>query len=242
MFKKDAYYKRQTVHEKVGGGDPVNFLPTKGGKVLCAFLRRDSNPDAPHVVLVGTGEKNIKNAHTFRDQASAVPVFLKEGNKPIWRFLRYYAATNLTQDTSAIERYGRKSELTEITRVLFLEEQIHQDTSQVVEEVSGDEKFFEGHVRRVTVNRYERDPKARSTCIEHYGTQCNVCDFDFAKRYGAIGKGLIHVHHERQLSDLDGDYEVDPIEDMKPVCPNCHAIIHRRRPPYSTEEVRSMLL
>jgi 5-methylcytosine-specific restriction protein A len=37
------------------------------------------------------------------------------------------------------------------------------------------------------------------------------------------------------------EYEVDPINDLIPVCPNCHAMIHRRRPAYSIEEVKKML-
>ena len=46
---------------------------------------------------------------------------------------------------------------------------------------------------RVEVNRYERDPRARSACLAHYGTRCVVCGLDFAERYGQIGQGFIHV-------------------------------------------------
>ncbi|HSX81067.1 MAG TPA: HNH endonuclease [Candidatus Saccharimonadia bacterium] len=52
---------------------------------------------------------------------------------------------------------------------------------------------------------------------------------------------FIHVHHCRPLSEIAGEYVVDPIEDLRPVCPNCHAVIHRRTPPFTIEEVRSML-
>jgi predicted HNH restriction endonuclease len=31
-------------------------------------------------------------------------------------------------------------------------------------------------------------------------------------------------------------YVVDPVNDLKPVCPNCRAMIHRRTPPYSLED------
>jgi len=33
----------------------------------------------------------------------------------------------------------------------------------------------------------------------------------------------------------------DPIRDLRPVCPNCHVVIHRREPPYSIDEVRQLL-
>ena len=48
--------------------------------------------------------------------------------------------------------------------------------------------FPEGSVTRVTVNRYERDPVARKTCLARYGHRCTVCDVDFEAQYGDIGK------------------------------------------------------
>jgi predicted HNH restriction endonuclease len=91
------------------------------------------------------------------------------------------------------------------------------------------------------VNAYERNPEARRRCIEHYGSRCCICGFDFGAVYGSALAEFIHVHHCRPLSEIAGEYVVDPIEDLRPVCPNCHAVIHRRTPPFTIEEVRSML-
>lgn len=101
--------------------------------------------------------------------------------------------------------------------------------------------FPEGAVARVTVNRYERDPAARKKCLVQYGHQCSVCDLDFEDKYGDIGKDFIHVHHLRELSSVGPGYEVDPIEDLRPVCPNCHAMLHKRHPAFTPEELRRML-
>ncbi|MCX7418510.1 MAG: HNH endonuclease [Planctomycetia bacterium] len=68
-----------------------------------------------------------------------------------------------------------------------------------------------------------------------------VCAFDFALVYGAVGEGLIHVHHLRELSEIGEEYEVDPIRDLRPVCPNCHFVIHQRRLCFSIDEVRAFL-
>lgn len=106
---------------------------------------------------------------------------------------------------------------------------------------TADERFLEGAARLVYVNAYERSDAARARCIEHYGPACSACDVDFGERYGPAGEGLIHVHHEVPLSEIGEAYEVDPVEDLKPVCPNCHAVIHRRSPPYTIAEVRAML-
>jgi 5-methylcytosine-specific restriction protein A len=101
-----------------------------------------------------------------------------------------------------------------------------------------DETLFEGIKKTVLVNSYERNPIARKKCIEHYGVQCVVCNCDFEKMYGDIGKGFIHVHHLTQLSDIGQGYEVDPVKDLRPVCPNCHAMLHKKNPPYTIDEIK----
>lgn len=102
-------------------------------------------------------------------------------------------------------------------------------------------ELVEGAVCRVSVNAYERNPEARRRCIEHYGTSCAICDFNFGALYGGVAEGYIHVHHLRPLSEIGSEYVVDPIEDLRPVCPNCHAVLHRRIPAYSIQEVRAFL-
>lgn len=99
----------------------------------------------------------------------------------------------------------------------------------------------EGSVIEVTINRYERDSGARDKCIEHYGLQCQVCDFDFEDVYGDLGAGFIHVHHLVQISDIKEEYIVDPIKDLRPVCPNCHAMLHKRKKPYSIDELKELI-
>jgi 5-methylcytosine-specific restriction protein A len=101
--------------------------------------------------------------------------------------------------------------------------------------------FPEGALRRISVNSYERDERARRACIAHYGSTCVVCSFSFPAVYGDAFRDFIHVHHLRPVSELGTDYLIDPIRDLRPVCPNCHAAIHRRRPPFTVEELRALL-
>lgn len=108
-------------------------------------------------------------------------------------------------------------------------------------EVFPAEQLFEGAVRYETVKAYERDTKARARCIEAHGAVCAVCGFDFGINYGAPAAGFIHVHHIRALASIGTQYEVNPIEDLRPVCPNCHAVIHMTNPPRTIEEVRDLL-
>jgi len=109
------------------------------------------------------------------------------------------------------------------------------------DEVDESACYPEGATRKAIVNSYERNREARSRCIQHYGTRCFICRFDFAKAYDGVGNGFIHVHHLRQLSSIGENYAVDPIADLRPVCPNCHAIIHLYRQPFTIENVEQMV-
>ncbi len=109
------------------------------------------------------------------------------------------------------------------------------------DEVDADTVFWEGAVRSVLVNQYERNREARTACIKHYGARCLVCSLDFESIYGPIGKGFIHIHHLQQMSEIKEGYQIDPIADLRPVCPNCHAVIHTRPSPYTIDEMKKMV-
>jgi hypothetical protein len=99
----------------------------------------------------------------------------------------------------------------------------------------------EGAEYRITVNAYERDPKARRQCIEYYGTSCFICGFSFGAVYGEVAEGFVHVHHLQPLSEIGSEYIVNPVKDLRPVCPNCHAVLHLHKPAFSIQEVMEFL-
>lgn len=85
---------------------------------------------------------------------------------------------------------------------------------------------MEGAKHQESVVRYERDRGNRKACVAHYGYVCQVCGMDFAKAYGELGKEYIEVHHLHPVSQ--GERKVNPIEDLIPLCANCHSMIHRQ--------------
>jgi len=115
------------------------------------------------------------------------------------------------------------------------------DTVFSPEEIERPQDYYEGATRKVAVDAYERSARARAKCIEHYGYSCAVCGFNFQEKYGAIGKGFIYVHHLTPLSEIDELYKVNPLKDLRPICPNCHAMIHSRKPIFSIEELKRKL-
>lgn len=110
------------------------------------------------------------------------------------------------------------------------------------EEIATPEGLIEGAKRTITVNAYERNPAARARCIARWGTRCVVCDFDFAETYGPeLGAGFIHVHHLKPLAEIGEAYTLNPEEDLRPVCPNCHAMLHRTVPAQQISDLQTLI-
>ena len=109
------------------------------------------------------------------------------------------------------------------------------------EELGTEKPLVEGAAFTVQVSAFERNPVARQKCVAHYGTSCIICGFNFGAAYGTSAEGYTHVHHLRPLASIGEEYVIDPIKDLRPVCANCHAVIHLRQPPYSIEEMKGML-
>jgi predicted HNH restriction endonuclease len=125
-------------------------------------------------------------------------------------------------------------------RELFVRQNVVQMPS-LAEQILTPDKFLEGTSIEVLVNRYERDPRARQLCIQFYGTSCAVCLIDFGLAYGPTAEGFIHVHHLKPLSEIRKGYEVDPVKDLRPVCPNCHAVIHLGGSVKTIDEVKTLM-
>lgn len=101
--------------------------------------------------------------------------------------------------------------------------------------------MHEGGVKNVTLDRYERNPVNRELCLAANGYRCKICGFDFNAFYGDIGNNFIHVHHIEPISKMKTEYLIDPVKDLIPVCPNCHAMLHRCDPPLKPGELREII-
>lgn len=101
--------------------------------------------------------------------------------------------------------------------------------------------YTEGTRFDVRSTAVERNPQARLACISHYGWCCFACGFDFAETYGDLGADFIHVHHRKDIAMSSGIYVIDPIEHLVPLCPNCHAMVHRERPAMSVEALQNLI-
>lgn len=123
----------------------------------------------------------------------------------------------------------------------FVDSQIQSESHWIGnDELSSSEPLHEGGRLTVLVNAFERNTTARKKSLEHYGATCVVCGFNAQREYGVQVTEIIHVHHLKPLSSIGQSYIIDPISDLRPVCPNCHAVIHSRDPIFSIDELAAL--
>ena len=108
-------------------------------------------------------------------------------------------------------------------------------------------KYEEGEkMLREAHEESKRNPAARAECIRIKGKVCQLCERDSKEIYGV--EGIIEVHHIRPLNSYSRSesHFVDPVKDLIPVCPTCHAVLHSKNPQrqgdcYTPNEIREML-
>lgn len=109
-------------------------------------------------------------------------------------------------------------------------------------------EFFtaEGKTQYEIHRRRERDSSiVQAKKIAAWNTlqklACEVCDFDFATRYGQHGENFIECHHRTPLRDADSEKgQTTRLKDLALVCANCHRMLHRGSWP-SVAELRSLM-
>ncbi len=116
------------------------------------------------------------------------------------------------------------------------EQRARQAVRAMAHDPDTDGSFFgvEGEVVQVLRSLPLRDRKLREGKIAHAlkagGGRliCEVpgCAFDFEAVYGRLGRHFAHVHHLKQFGGTKGT-RVTSERDLKIVCANCHAMVHR---------------
>lgn len=80
------------------------------------------------------------------------------------------------------------------------------------------------HIHRV----YERNRKNRALSIKIHGTSCMACGFNFNDFYGNdLSNDFVEIHHIKSITE--GEREVNPKNDLIPLCSNCHSMAHRQK-------------
>lgn len=119
MLVEGERYTREEIHNALGG-ETQHYLPTVGGCVVCGCFRSDTNPDAPDVVLAGSGPVIRQKAHQFCRQRAAVPIFIKRASGA-WEYVGDYQVTGSSESPEDIAAQSLRSGRGDISIILYLE-------------------------------------------------------------------------------------------------------------------------
>lgn len=101
---------------------------------------------------------------------------------------------------------------------------------------------MEGHFRKAEILRRERSARNRLMCLKFHGTKCKICEVEISDIY-KLGRPIIEVHHLQPISSSDNGVIYDPKNDLIPVCPNCHAALHAKKPiPFTPQELKERMI
>lgn len=202
------------VTKKIKKGDRV-FVIALGKAVRKGII---ASGWATSNVKVGKkdGKKNVYIDGYFDTIRKANKVF------PIENLLKNekYKSVHWMPQASGINIPDEVAEELEKDWAKFLNQPVLLHEIKYADDIDTSKKYYEGVLKQVKVNKFERSLEGRAICIKKHGAICVVCSFDFAKQYGKVGEGYIHVHHLKPLSKIRKGYKLNPIEDLRPVCPN----------------------
>jgi|ERR1051325_496900 hypothetical protein len=124
MFEVGNNYTREEIAAELGGS-AIEYLPRVGGKVVCACLRPDLNPDAPQIILAGFGLQIEESAKALCEQPSkAMPVFVKQHTNA-WKHVGDFTVERFSIEPVEIRKQEARSGRSGrdgISRIIYLKE------------------------------------------------------------------------------------------------------------------------
>lgn len=183
--------------------------------------------------LLGSAGRKLYEA---APKVSKVKRWHPAGWKADWFFV---VAPMFTSDVDGKNYWQIRPEIKHAMQRLGWHQSLRADSVQP--ELVFDTTYAEGREIFVNLSVRERKPEARRHCIELSGVRCRLCGFDFGEVYGELGRGFIHVHHIEPISARPGERETNPAIDLVPLCPNCHAMVHRGGKTRTLAEVQRVM-
>jgi len=123
VFEEGKSYSRSEIGSLIGGNQQ-QFLPMRGGKVVCGCFRSDLNPDAPLIVLVGIGPQRERSAQYSVAQQKEIPVFVKSDDAVdlrSWLYVGYYRPTRYQTEGPELISSATAAGREPIAGILYLE-------------------------------------------------------------------------------------------------------------------------
>ena len=96
------------------------------------------------------------------------------------------------------------------------------------------EGWEEGGRVGVALSRAERDPATRKLALRHYGCECHACGY---VPPDGMTPTVIEIHHLHPLAE---GRRRTTLEDLIPLCANCHRLAHDESPPIPIARLRAL--
>lgn len=107
-------------------------------------------------------------------------------------------------------------------------------------------EFPEGRIVERIHKARERNNQVIALAKENFKKKnerlyCQVCGFDFEKKYVDIGKDFIECHHTIAVSEMREGHKTK-VEDIALLCPNCHRMVHKKRPWLTMKDLDNLII
>lgn len=133
-----------------------------------------------------------------------------------------------------LEKFDRDQNANKRFELLVHQSILKKEHKYVMKRTSDQQSFDEGLKHEIIKEVTYRNPKIVALAKVQHGTICDICKFDFGKTYGSHGEGFIEMHH---LYPINKGSRKTSIEDLRPVCANCHRMLHKGKRVLSIEEL-----
>ena len=148
MFIEEHEYTRDQIHDALGGSKQ-SYLPDVGGRVVCACIDAKLNPDAPRIIIPGTGPMIEKTADILLGQKGAIPVFLKQSTNA-WKYVGEFEVDPRRFSYADVEAQKRRTGLADITRVIWMRPSVPLRPARSTAEVVASASQFSDAIRGST--------------------------------------------------------------------------------------------
>lgn len=197
---------------------------------------------------LGYSNHNASNLHYGKYAGKVAQFFVETGVLSGNFFLEYYNIVVFVKDfvpskDKDLVLYMRDELSSALEELGYVKKGMKSLVKMEKTDPSDPASFEEGDEKYKMVKQYERSTEARRECVSIHGDSCAVCEISFGKKYGPNFAELIVVHHLKPMS-VKEKRKTNPAEDLRPLCPNCHAMAHYRLPgssPRSIEELKKII-
>lgn len=135
-------------------------------------------------------------------------------------------------------KYGRDQKKNKWFELLVHREVFNKHGAALPEQIEINQELFdEGFRTEIIKEVVGRNSRLIAKAKQHYPATCCICKFDFGRAYGSHGEGFIEMHH---LHPISNGKRKSSIKDLRPVCANCHRMLHRGKEMLSIEELKNI--